>query len=145
PYEAAMALGGWGSPFSIWFYPNGLGTFRMDTTGGLCQVGQMAPMDGNFHQVAMTYDGSTGTLGVYVDGIGNQYRGICSGAVSMPATGMSVGGFANQLYLQSTIDELRLSANATRTAGWIGTEYNNQRTPSSFYSVAATETGGGSP
>ena len=37
-----------------------------------------------------------------------------------------------------TIDEVRVS-NASRSAGWILTEYNNQNSPSTFYSVGTQE------
>ncbi|MEK7995717.1 MAG: DUF2341 domain-containing protein, partial [Planctomycetota bacterium] len=37
------------------------------------------------------------------------------------------------------MDELRIS-NVARSAAWIATEYNNQNSPSTFYSVAAEET-----
>ncbi len=41
-------------------------------------------------------------------------------------------------YFDGIIDEVRIS-NTERTAGWVGTEYNNQNTPSSFYSIGTEE------
>jgi hypothetical protein len=40
------------------------------------------------------------------------------------------------------MDELRIS-NTGRTADWILTSYNNQNSPSTFYSVGAEETDSG--
>ena len=38
------------------------------------------------------------------------------------------------------MDELRIS-NAARPAGWVATEYNNQNSPSTFYSVGGQQIG----
>jgi hypothetical protein len=35
------------------------------------------------------------------------------------------------------VDELRISKGAARTPGWISTEYNNQSSPSTFYTVGS--------
>ena len=48
-----------------------------------------------------------------------------------PAYGTNTG-------LEATIDELRVATTA-RTAGWIATEYANQSSPGTFYSVGADE------
>jgi Concanavalin A-like lectin/glucanases superfamily len=141
-YRAALAVGGWGSPFNIWFYANGSMTLRMDTANGFCQVGGAVPLDNAFHQLALTYDAGLGKLNAYIDGVGSAYPASCSGPIAIPAANLTLGAFANQLYLQSTLDELRISANVTRTAGWIVTEYKNQKSPSTFYSLGASETTG---
>jgi hypothetical protein len=39
-------------------------------------------------------------------------------------------------YIDAAFDEFRISTTA-RTAGWIGTSYNNQNSPSTFYTVAS--------
>ena len=41
-------------------------------------------------------------------------------------------------YMIGTIDEVRIS-NSARSVAWITTEYNNQNSPSSFYSVGSPE------
>jgi hypothetical protein len=53
-----------------------------------------------------------------------------------PLAGASPG------YWDGALDELRVS-NVARSADWIQTEYNNQSSPSTFYSVGAAVTGGG--
>src|SRR6185436_12056358 len=138
-------VGGWGSPFNIWFYANGSMTLRMDTANGFCQVGGSVPLDNAFHQLSLTYDAGLGKLNAYIDGVGSAYQASCSGPIAIPAANLTLGAFANQNYLQSTLDELRISANVTRTAGWIVTEYNNQKSPATFYSLGVSETNGGVP
>jgi hypothetical protein len=44
-------------------------------------------------------------------------------------------------YHDETVDEARISG-TVRSADWIKTEYNNQYSPSTFYSVAAEEGSG---
>jgi RHS repeat-associated protein len=45
-------------------------------------------------------------------------------------------------YLDGNIDEVRVS-NIARSAGWIATEYNNQSSPSTFYSVGSQQNDSG--
>ncbi len=42
-------------------------------------------------------------------------------------------------FFSGTMDELRISS-AARSAGWIATEYNNQSSPSTFFSIAGEST-----
>jgi hypothetical protein len=44
----------------------------------------------------------------------------------------------NQYYVTGTIDEVRIS-NKARSAGWIATEYNNQSSPSTFYTFGGEQ------
>src|SRR5439155_8372487 len=50
--------------------------------------------------------------------------------------GQSVGWF------HGSMDELRVSS-TNRSGDWITTEYNNQSSPSTFYSISAASGGGG--
>ena len=102
------------------------------------------PLDNAFHHLAITYDAGLGRLDAYIDGVGRQYPASCSGPLAMPAGNLTMGGFEGTKYLQSTIDEVRISANVTRSAGWIVTEYNNQKSPGTFYSLGASEINGSS-
>ena len=111
----------------------------MDTTNGLCQVGAAVPLDNAFHQLVLAYDAGISRLTGYVDGVAVIYPPTCTGPIAIPAANLTVGGFSGGQYLQSTIDELRISANATRSAAWVATEYNSQKSPGTFYSVGASE------
>jgi hypothetical protein len=67
-----------------------------------------------------------------INGINTQGTGGTIGHAPEPAFGTNMG-------LTGTIDELRI-ATAQRSAGWIATEYANQSSPSTFYSVGAEQT-----
>lgn len=47
-------------------------------------------------------------------------------------------GEYNDYFFDGVVDELRI-ANTARSLGWIKTEYNNQNSPSTFYTVSAEE------
>jgi hypothetical protein len=99
----------------------------------------------NWHFVVMTYVGGSATgLRGYVDGAEDTAQSPVS-TTSVPALrsttnpvyiGRSQGGSP---YFTGDIDEVRISSIA-RTATWISTEYNNQNSPSTFYSVGSPST-----
>jgi len=67
-----------------------------------------------------------------------------TGGMLNPMTGIRVGAWQNAtLFTNGTIDEIRISG-VVRSADWIATEYNNQFSPATFYTVGAqTQLGGG--
>ncbi|MBU4069594.1 MAG: DUF2341 domain-containing protein, partial [Nanoarchaeota archaeon] len=92
-------------------------------------------------QVIFVWDTTADVTRAYVNGV----------EVGTPATGLGVwagavagtnigSNFAGLLNYRGLIDEVRIS-NVARSAGWITTEYNNQFSPSTFYSVGSEETG----
>jgi hypothetical protein len=66
-----------------------------------------------------------------ISGINTQGTAGVIGHAPEPAYGTNTG-------LLGTIDELRI-ATVARSAGWIATEYANQSSPSTFYTVGAEE------
>jgi len=80
---------------------------------------------------------SGGQNTIYING--NQFIGALS-------SGMT---FSNNTTLQictgedghcyGTVEDVRVSTTQARSAGWIATEYNNQSSPSDFYTLAAEE------
>jgi hypothetical protein len=101
--------------------------------------------DNNWHFVVITYVGGSATgLRGYVDGVEDTAQSPVS-TTSVPALrsttnpvyiGMSQGGSP---YFTGDIDEVRISSIA-RTAAWISTEYSNQNSPSTFYTVGLPST-----
>jgi len=102
---------------------------------------QTAPLGANqWHHVVATYDGTTMT--VFVDGTSQGSRSK-TGNISPTAGGESIWiGQADQPEgqpwsgeLEGDLDELRISRMA-RPAEWIATQFNNQSSPGTFYTVA---------
>jgi hypothetical protein len=87
-----------------------------------------------WHHVVYTYDGTTERF--YIDGAA---AGSNVTTLSWDSDnwrfGMNTGG--NHQY-SGLMDEVRIS-NAVRSADWISTEYNNQSSPLTFYSVGAAQ------
>jgi hypothetical protein len=90
---------------------------------------------GNWHHFVLVENG--GTLYPYLDGVAQTTRSRTShfstnGAFTL---GVNTGGSC-----PGATDEARLS-DSVRTASWILSEYNNQSSPSTFYSLGAEENG----
>ena len=96
------------------------------------------PLSANtWYYIVGTYDGSN--IRVYLNGglEDTEPAGtpvVAAGALAFGNDSIGRPGFAGQL------DEVRVS-NTPRLAGWIQTEYNNQFSPATFYSLGAEETG----
>jgi hypothetical protein len=95
---------------------------------------------GKWHYGVYTFDGTTQIM--YLDGVQmNTCIGTCnstpdSGTVSQ----IFVGTYdcTNCEFYKGTLDEFRYST-IPRSANWISTEYNNQASPSTFYSIGPVE------
>jgi hypothetical protein len=114
---------------AIWFAPD----------AGIL-TGNVNLVDGNWHFVATTVvGGSEPGMCIYVDGAPN-----CGNATGTLANGTGQnwnigagGGQAGTGWFSGSIDEVRTAA-TSRSADWIKAEYNNQSSPSTFYSVATS-------
>jgi len=78
----------------------------------------------SWHQFVLTYDGANQKL--FIDG-GQATSSPLTGNISTNITDLEIGDKFSGL-----IDEVRVS-NTVRSAGWIETEYNNQKENSTFY------------
>lgn len=92
-----------------------------------------------FHHVVGTFDGSS-TYHIYVDGQNLDGATVHNSSITVFTSnsttlylGQRGSGTANN-YLNGTLDEARISA-TNRSADWILAEYNNQSSPSTFYTV----------
>jgi hypothetical protein len=95
------------------------------------------------YYVAAVYNGTNNIL--YLDGA--QDSSSTPGALSTrnagnPRIGNSAVLSSGSFRFNGRMDELRISSTG-RTADWILTSYNNQNSPSTFYSVGAEETDSG--
>ncbi len=89
---------------------------------------------GGWYYVVETFDGAT--VKGYLNGV---LDGSTSTVTYSPSTQTPTISNGNGNYSGSwtgSIDEVRVSS-AARSADWIATEYNNQNSPSTFYSVGA--------
>jgi YD repeat-containing protein len=82
--------------------------------------------------VVLEYDAGSTTHYIYLNGsLANS--NVNSNAPTSTQTGIDVGAWP-PYYESGSIDEFRVSTVA-RSADWVATEYNNQGSPSTFYSV----------
>jgi hypothetical protein len=92
--------------------------------------------DTNWHHLVGVVNGSSSSI--YIDGVAAGTGTVTAGT----STNSANIGVASTYWLNGYLDEVRVS-NIARSSDWIITEYHNQNTPTTFYSVGAQEGGGG--
>jgi hypothetical protein len=116
----------------------GAGRFWIISEEEVCVASTANPSAGAWHHVVWTYSNANSNLNsLYMDGVLaatgtlNFYanNGGASAVYGVSGNTASVGAGIN-----GAIDETEVS-NIARSADWIATEYNNQRSPATFYSV----------
>jgi len=83
--------------------------------------------------------GNSGGATVYVDGIQRAYLSILGGNAYNPTTNIFLGARSDlnvNRFLGGQMDEFRI-LNVPRSADWVATEYNNQNSPATYYSLSA--------
>lgn len=132
----------WNSNFSFNLEINGSGNLEFAvTTNGTSGTGASTsdvPGAGVWGYVAGTFDGSN--VRVYRDGVlkaTTAKSGSLYDSTAKVVIGSSQESSGNRF--PGVIDEVRV-ANVARSASWLLTEYNNQNSPSTFYSIGAEET-----
>jgi hypothetical protein len=117
------------SSTSIYFYVSDGSSLTKSPNGGNV-------WDGNWHYVVGTWDGTTATI--YADATsGGGTAGARTAAYT--ASNLYLGSFdgtSSSLYYNGSMDEVRIS-NVVRSADWITTTYNNQSSPSTFYTLSS--------
>src|SRR5207245_1569095 len=63
---------------------------------------------------------------------------MSTGTFSAPSTSGNIGSRGGSFFFKGIMYEVRVS-NAVRSAGWVTTEYNNQNSPATFFSVSGEE------
>jgi len=106
-----------------------------------------APSTNAWHHVVLVMDPSQSIdneIKLYVDGAAQTLTtygncGVGDNTGTFPAQDLHFGGWAySWFYGKGKLNEVRLSS-STRSASWITTEFNNQNSPATFYSVGAQQ------
>jgi hypothetical protein len=89
--------------------------------------------------VVGTNNGATSII--YIDGVQNVTGSNVEWLNACSTTDVRIGNTVNGglTGFAATLDEIRVS-NSVRSAGWISTEYNNQKNPGTFYALSAQMT-----
>jgi RHS repeat-associated protein len=144
------ANGSWSSPYNS--YSLGFCGNTNDPSANMAINGgfQYAALDGSlalntWHYLVTTYDGST--LRLFVDGVDSADTAASGSITYNTAEDLALGQrspYSSGEYLPGNLDELRISAIA-RSADWITTEYNDQKSPSIFSIIGSAGSGPNSP
>jgi len=120
-----------------YWYPNGSLHWYNNYNTSLTPTPPSAASLNNWHHVVFVRNGDS--MNVYLDGVaGTAVTG--NGTSTAQFKGLGWDGVAGyDCSFNGTLDEARLS-NTVRSADWIVTEYNNQSSPSTFYTVGAAVT-----
>jgi hypothetical protein len=126
--------------------------WRIDTTTSVVHVFDRGGTNnvassGSIADATWTYVAFTGTasgISIYINGAADTTNAGAAWGHGSSANDFLIGvdKVGNTEFFKGTLDELRVSS-TNRTAGWITTEYNNQSTPSSFYTVGTKTSVGG--
>jgi RHS repeat-associated protein len=101
--------------------------------------------DTNWHHLVGVYGG--GSLGassdqIYLDGV-TQSESVDGGTPAISPTEFKIGGIPTVRFccaFYGSVDEVRIS-DIVRSADWVATEYNNQSSPSAFYTASSFQGG----
>jgi PKD repeat protein len=107
------------------------------TTAGQYAASNTAYTDSNWHHIVGVR--RSGTNYLYIDGV--QQTTTFTRAITDSGANFDIGrsySNYNGYWWSGGIDEVRIS-NTGRSSFWIATEYNNQNSPSTFYSVGNQE------
>jgi len=94
---------------------------------------------GTWHKIDLVYTGSN--LSIYFDGVSTGAGVSATGTLGNNGNDWFAGSyFVTSQWINGDMDELRVS-DIARSSDWFSTTYNNQNSPSTFYSSSA-EVGG---
>jgi len=110
---------------------SGTGNFAFNSTGNI--------NDSDWHYIVATWTGDTTVNGakIYLDGSADGSGTALANETSAPSYNLQIGAYGNNSGPANGLeDEVRIS-DVVRTADYVTTTYNNQNSPSTFYSVGA--------
>lgn len=121
----------------------GLLSYDVAATSIIGASGPTVMSTGVWYYIAVTYD-SVGGLKGYLNGVA-QNSAAANGVANTSGVASAIGynRAVTGNYFNGSIDEVRY-ASVARSIDWLLTEFNNQNSPSTFYSLGS-ESGGVSP
>ncbi len=123
-----------------WYYTDG-NYYNIVGTG---TYGYATKNDTNWHHTAMIYNGNLSTNATravsYIDGapLTHTYSGTIPATSSNHSGNFMMSRSAAGNYTNGRLDEIRVSSVA-RTPNWVKTEYNNQNSPNTFYTIGSAD------
>jgi hypothetical protein len=97
---------------------------------------------GTWHQISMIFDSAANKLHLYIDGTEDANSPVSTDGQPIRVTGatefytLGDNYSSNGRFFNGLEDEFRIS-HVIRSSSWILSEYNNQSSPSTFYSIGA--------
>jgi uncharacterized protein (TIGR03437 family) len=113
------------------------------TSTASVSAGTTGNLSTGYHYVVGTFDGAS-TLHIYVDGVQVDGGTFDGGVTTFTAnsTTLYLGQLGNGTdFVNGQMDEIRISK-AVRSADWTLTEYRNQTSPGTFYTIGVASGGG---
>jgi YD repeat-containing protein len=109
-------------------------------SGSLTSVTGGSLLAGGWSHIVGIYDGSS--IKLFVNG-SQASSSSETGNIASSSRPLVIGADTETAseYFNGAVDEARIS-NSARSADWIATEYNNQSTPSAFYTIGTDASGG---
>jgi hypothetical protein len=121
--------------YLMWQGSAGTPNWGVITSSWKTTASSTALITGQWYHLIGTYDGSQ--IKLYINGaVVGTTTGV-TGAIASSTDPCYVGRYTTPFW-NGYLDEVRIS-NVARSASWIGTEYNNQASPSTFYSFGTEE------
>ena len=118
------------------YVSNKIEFFALGYTGSNPRSGsQLTVSDTNWHKIDYTYNGTT--WAGYLDG-SQIFATKTTFSLSTHAGPLYIGGADSGAKVKGGLDEIRIS-NIARSSDWIATEYHNQSSPSTFYSLGTEQ------
>lgn len=140
---AGNQIGDNGGGYKFGVYSNNKLEFEIRTTNGTAVLnrdvsGGTTLSTNTWYYVAGVSSDVLDSIMTYVDGVRERpYQK--NGTLAAGSNNLVIGKepFSSQYFFDGRFDEIRIS-DKVRSTGWLRTEYNNQGSPSSFYSIDAT-------
>jgi type IV pilus assembly protein PilY1 len=124
-------------------FQNAPTTYAWNTDSASVNAKAGSPLSaGVWSFLAATYDSATGVIRLYINGVevASKSTSNSPSTIHVDTTPLFIGcrSGTNQTIEHQAIDEARVTA-VVRSAGWIATEYNNQNSPATFYTISTEQ------